>query len=39
MTDDMLFTLVAMMLALPVLVVIALAVIVVWNLLNPWRRF
>ena len=38
MTDDIIFTLVAMMLALPLMVVIALALIVVWNVINPWRR-
>ena len=37
MTDDILFTLAAMMLALPLIVVIALALIVLFNLMNPWK--
>jgi hypothetical protein len=38
MNSDVLFGLAAIMLVLPLLVVIALALIVVWNLINPFRR-
>ena len=38
MNGDLLFGLAEIMLALPLLVVIALALIVVWNLFSPFRR-
>jgi hypothetical protein len=38
MSADVLFTLASFMLALPLLAVIALALIVVWNMVNPFRR-
>lgn len=37
MSEDALFTLTALMLALPPLVVVALALVVVWNLINPFK--
>ncbi len=38
MSEDVLFTLTALLLALPMMVVLGLALVVVWNLINPFRR-
>ncbi len=38
MTADDLYMLVTVMLALPLMIVIALALIVAWNIINPFRR-
>ncbi len=38
MSEDVLFTLTALILALPMMVVLGLALVVVWNLINPFRR-
>ena len=38
MSEDALFTLTTLLLALPLMVVIGLALVVVWNLINPFRR-
>ena len=38
MSEDVLFTLTALILALPMMVVLGLALLVVWNLINPFRR-
>lgn len=38
MSEDVLFTLTALLLALPLMVVLGLALVVVRNLINPFRR-